>query len=78
MNGEIGMRPEFLFWDYINGIFVAVYPPLLIENYMDHVSSGMFPKPRKRIRDHTWRKFLTKLKIMYKEIGLALYRDLYQ
>ncbi len=34
--------------------------------------------PRKRIREHTWRKFLTKLKIMYKEMGLALYRNLYQ
>ncbi len=44
---------------------------------MDHVSSGMFPTPRKRIRDHTWRKFLLKFKIMYKEMGLALYRDLY-
>jgi hypothetical protein len=52
--------------------------PLLIENLMDHVSSGMFPTPRMRIRDHTWRKFLTKLKIMYKEMGLALYRDLYR
>jgi hypothetical protein len=37
----------------------------------------MFPTPRKRIREHTWRKFLTKLKIMYKEMGLALSRDLY-
>jgi hypothetical protein len=45
---------------------------------MDHVSSGMFPTPRKRIKDHTWRKFLTKLKIMYKEMGLALHRDLYR
>jgi hypothetical protein len=51
---------------------------------MDHVSSsclllfsGMFPTPRKRIREHTWRKFLTQLKIIYKEMGLALYRDLY-
>jgi hypothetical protein len=44
---------------------------------IDHISSGMFPTPRKRIREHTWRKFLTKLKIMYKEMGLALYRDLY-
>jgi hypothetical protein len=43
---------------------------------MDHISSGMFPTPRKRIREHTRRKFLTKLKIMYKEMGLALYRDL--
>jgi hypothetical protein len=51
--------------------------PLLIESYMDHISSGMCPTPRKRIREHTWRKFLTKLKIMYKEMGLALYRDLY-
>jgi hypothetical protein len=34
--------------------------------------------PRKRIREHTSRKFLTKLKIMYKEMGLALYRDLYR
>jgi hypothetical protein len=48
--------------------------PLLI----DHIASGMFPTPRKRIREHTWRKFLTKLKIMYKEMGLALYRDLYR
>jgi hypothetical protein len=48
--------------------------PLLIESYMDHISSGMFPTPRKRIREHTWRK----LKIMYKEMGLALYRDLYR
>jgi hypothetical protein len=45
---------------------------------MDHFSSGMFPTPRKRIRDYTWRKFLPKLKIMYKEMGLALYRDLYR
>jgi hypothetical protein len=45
---------------------------------MDHVSLGMFPTPRKIIRDHTWRKFLPKLKIMYKEMGLALYRDLYR
>jgi hypothetical protein len=37
----------------------------------------MFPTPRKRIREHTWRKFLTKLKIMFKEMGLALYHDLY-
>jgi len=44
--------------------------PLLI----DHISSGMFPTPRNGIREHTWRKFLTKLKIMYKEIGLALYQ----
>jgi hypothetical protein len=70
MNGEIGMRPEFLFWDYINGIFVAVYPPLLIENYMDHVSSGMFPTPRKRIRDH--------MEEIFNKIKNALYRDLYQ
>jgi hypothetical protein len=48
--------------------------PLLI----DHISSGMFPTPRKRIREHKWRKFLTKLKIMYKEMGLALYLDLYR
>jgi hypothetical protein len=48
--------------------------PLLI----DHISSWMFPTPRKRIREHTWRKFLTNLKTMYKEIGLALYRDLYR
>jgi hypothetical protein len=48
--------------------------PLLI----DHISSGMFPKPRKRIREHTWRKFLTKLKIMHEEMGLALYRDIYR
>jgi hypothetical protein len=41
--------------------------PLLI----DHISSGMFPTPRKRIREHTWRKFLIKLKIMYKEMGLS-------
>jgi len=39
--------------------------PLLI----DHVSSGMFPTPRKRIRDHTWRKFLPTLKIVSKEIN---------
>jgi hypothetical protein len=52
--------------------------PLLIENFVDHVSSGMFPMPRKRIRDHTWNIFLTKLKMMYKEMGLALYRDLYR
>jgi hypothetical protein len=45
---------------------------------MDHISPGMFPTPRKRIREHTWRKFVGKLKIMYKEMGLALYRDLYQ
>ncbi len=45
---------------------------------MDHVSSGMFPTPRKRIRDHTWRNFLPKLQIMYKEMGLALYRDFYR
>ncbi len=45
---------------------------------IDHISSGMFPTPRKRIREHTWRKFLTKLKIMYKEMGLALYCDLYR
>ncbi len=38
----------------------------------------MFPTPRKIIREHTWRLFLTKLKIMYKEMGLALYRDLYR
>jgi hypothetical protein len=43
--------------------------PLLI----DHISSGMFLTPRNRIREHTWRKFLTKLKIMYKKMGLALY-----
>ncbi len=48
--------------------------PLLI----DHISSGMFPTPRKRIREHIWRKFSTKLKIKYKEMGLALYRDLYR
>jgi hypothetical protein len=42
---------------------------------MDHVSSGMFPTPRKRIRDNTWRKYSPKLKIMYKEMGLALYGD---
>jgi hypothetical protein len=42
--------------------------PLLI----DHISSGMFPKPRKRIREHTWRQFLTKLKIMYKIKKLRL------
>jgi hypothetical protein len=48
--------------------------PLLI----DHISSGMFPTPRKRIREYTWRQFFTKLKIMYKEMGLALYRDLYR
>jgi hypothetical protein len=48
--------------------------PLLI----DHISSGMFTTPRKRIREHTWRKFLTQLKIMYKEMGLALYHDLYR
>ncbi len=47
--------------------------PVLI----DHISSGMFPTPRKKIRENTWRKFLTKLKMMYKEIGFALYRDLY-
>ncbi len=51
---------------------------MLIENYMDHVSSGMFPTHRKRIRDHTWRIFLTKLKMMYKEMGLALYCNLYR
>jgi hypothetical protein len=51
---------------------------LLTESYMDHISSGMFPTPRKRIREHTWRKFFTKLKIMYNEMGLALYRDLYR
>jgi hypothetical protein len=48
--------------------------PLLI----DLISSGMFPTPRKSIREHTWRKFVTKLKIICKEIGLALYLDLYQ
>jgi hypothetical protein len=48
--------------------------PLLI----DHISSGMFPTPRKRNREYTWRKFLTKLKIMYKEMGLALYSDLHR
>jgi hypothetical protein len=36
--------------------------PLLI----DHISSGMFPTPRNRIREFTWRQFLLKLKIMYK------------
>jgi hypothetical protein len=40
---------------------------------IDHISSGIFLTPRNRIREHTWRKFLTKLKIMYKEMGLALY-----
>jgi hypothetical protein len=44
---------------------------------IDHISSGMFSTPRKRIREHTLRKFLIKLKIIYKEMGLALYRDLY-
>ncbi len=51
---------------------------MLIENYMDHISSRMFLRPKKRIREHTWWKFLTKLKIMYMEMGLALYRDLYR
>jgi hypothetical protein len=44
--------------------------PLLI----DHISSGIFPTPRKRIREHKWRKYLTKLKIVYK----IVYRDLYR
>jgi hypothetical protein len=51
---------------------------LLKDPAIDHIPSGMFPMPRKRIREHTWRKFLTKIKIMYKEMGLALYRDLYR
>jgi hypothetical protein len=51
--------------------------PLLIENLLDHGSSGMFPTPRQRIRDHTLRKFLPKLKIMDKDIGLALYHILF-
>jgi hypothetical protein len=42
---------------------------------IDHISSGMFPMPRKRIREED---ILTKLKIMYKIMGLALYRDLYR
>jgi hypothetical protein len=45
---------------------------------MDHGSSGMFPTPRQRIRDHTLRQFLPKFKIMDKEMGLALYSDLYR
>jgi hypothetical protein len=49
---------------------------LLIENLMDLGSSGMFPTPRQRIRDHTLRQFLPKLKIVDKDIGLALYCDL--
>jgi hypothetical protein len=43
---------------------------------MDHGTSGMFPTLRQRIRDHTLRQFLSKLKIMDKDVGLALYRDL--
>jgi hypothetical protein len=39
---------------------------------------GMFPTPRQTFRDHTLRQFLPKLKIMDKDIGLALYRDLCQ
>jgi hypothetical protein len=56
------------------GVEGRVGHPLLI----DHISSGMFPTPRKRIREHTWRKFLTKLKIMFKEMSLVLYRNLYR
>jgi hypothetical protein len=42
------------------------------------MTPGMFPTPRQRFRDHTLRQFLPKLKIMDKDIGLALYPDLCQ
>jgi hypothetical protein len=45
-----------------------------IENFLEH--PGLFPTPRQRFRDHTLRKFLPKLKMMDKDIDLALYRDL--
>jgi hypothetical protein len=47
--------------------------PVSIETFMEN--PGLFPTPRQRFRDHTLRKFLPKLKIMNKDIGLALYRD---
>jgi hypothetical protein len=39
------------------------------------MAPGMFPTLRHRFRDHTLRQFLPKLKIMDKDIGLALYRN---
>jgi hypothetical protein len=44
--------------------------PVSIEAFMEH--PGLFP----RFRDHTLRKFLPKLKMMDKDIDLALYRNL--
>jgi hypothetical protein len=42
------------------------------------MSPGLFLTLRQRFRDHTFRKFLPKLKIMDKDIDLALYRDPYR
>jgi hypothetical protein len=49
--------------------------PVFIENFMEHVSWTV-PTLRQRFRNHTLRNFLPKLKIMDKDIDLALYCDL--
>jgi hypothetical protein len=40
------------------------------------MSPGLFPMLRQRFREHTLIKFLPKLKIMDKDIDIALYGDL--
>ncbi len=48
------------------------------KNIVPSTPTPGFPTPRQTFRDHTLRQFLPKLKIMDKDIGLALYRDLCQ
>jgi hypothetical protein len=52
--------------------------PLLIENFMEHVSWTVSHAQTEIQKPHMeeMRKFLPKLKIMDKDIDLALYRDL--
>jgi hypothetical protein len=43
MNGEIGTEAApFLFWEYVNGIFVAVYHLVRLSSQSRHLSHYLF------------------------------------